>query len=400
MRKFVVFALVALMSSLLLCGASYAQQKADRECAARIKTLSQAVELWANDNGGKFPTREEFESEAFLKYVKKADPAAGAACRCCDKGWLYEFYPSGKTYMIKCPNPWVHNASAYYYSRDNGTVQSKGAPLSEKEIKALKEKRLKDQAKADKVAADKAKADKAAADKAKVDKAAADKAKADKAAADKAKADKAAADKAKADKAKADKAKADKAKADKAAADKAKADKAAADKAKADKAAADKAKADKPKTEQPKVKEPVSSREVSEEDKSAILAVIKELYDAYAEKNLDKIMEMQRNSIEASAIDYENQGKGSAQDVRDAYRSATEEILNHKEFKMMPLNTSDLTFQKKGSLCRVTSVVPIIATDRLEISEDGKYFFVRLRIGEFVFSPTENGWEIQTMYLY
>ena len=360
MRKFVVFALVALMSSLLLCGASYAQQKADRECAARIKTLSQAVELWANDNGGKFPTREEFESEAFLKYVKKADPAAGAACRCCDKGWLYEFYPSGKTYMIKCPNPWVHNASAYYYSRDNGTVQSKGAPLSEKEIKALKEKRLKDQAKADKVAADKAKADKAAADKAK----------------------------------------ADKAKADKAAADKAKADKAAADKAKADKAAADKAKADKPKTEQPKVKEPVSSREVSEEDKSAILAVIKELYDAYAEKNLDKIMEMQRNSIEASAIDYENQGKGSAQDVRDAYRSATEEILNHKEFKMMPLNTSDLTFQKKGSLCRVTSVVPIIATDRLEISEDGKYFFVRLRIGEFVFSPTENGWEIQTMYLY
>ena len=330
MRKFVVFALVALMSSLLLCGASYAQQKADRECAARIKTLSQAVELWANDNGGKFPTREEFESEAFLKYVKKADPAAGAACRCCDKGWLYEFYPSGKTYMIKCPNPWVHNASAYYYSRDNGTVQSKGAPLSEKEIKALKEKRLKDQAKADK----------------------------------------------------------------------AKADKAAADKAKADKAAADKAKADKPKTEQPKVKEPVSSREVSEEDKSAILAVIKELYDAYAEKNLDKIMEMQRNSIEASAIDYENQGKGSAQDVRDAYRSATEEILNHKEFKMMPLNTSDLTFQKKGSLCRVTSVVPIIATDRLEISEDGKYFFVRLRIGEFVFSPTENGWEIQTMYLY
>ena len=75
MRKFVVFALVALMSSLLLCGASYAQQKADRECAARIKTLSQAVELWANDNGGKFPTREEFESEAFLKYVKKADPA-------------------------------------------------------------------------------------------------------------------------------------------------------------------------------------------------------------------------------------------------------------------------------------------------------------------------------------
>ena len=128
--------------------------------------------------------------------------------------------------------------------------------------------------------------------------------------------------------------------------------------------------------------------------------MIKELYDAYAEKNLDKIMEMQRNSIEASAIDYENQGKGSAQDVRDAYRSATEEILNHKEFKMMPLNTSDLTFQKKGSLCRVTSVVPIIATDRLEISEDGKYFFVRLRIGEFVFSPTENGWEIQTMYLY
>ena len=110
---------------------------------------------------------------------------------------------------------------------------------------------------------------------------------------------------------------------------------------------------------------------------------------------------MQKNSIEESALEYEKQGKGKAQDVRDAYRAATKEIMEHKQFKMLPINLSDITFRKKGKLCRITSVVPIIATDRLEIVEDGKYFFIRLRIGELVLeSDDNNNWKIKTMYLY
>lgn len=437
MRKFVVLTLAAFLLSALVCGTAMAQSSISaKDCAMKIKTIAQAVELWANDNGGKFPTKEEFSSEAFRKYVKKADPSAKADCMCCEKGWNYEFYPKNKTYMIKCPNPWNHGAAAYYYSRDNGTVLSKGTAISEKEIKEIKDKRAK--AEADKKAAElKAKAEKAKAEKnnsgkiklddkktastsvktdAEKAKINAEKAKAD---AEKAKKD---AEKAKINaenaKKEAEKAKinAEKAKkteeAKKAAAEKAKADAVKAQKAEeAKKAAAEKAKADAEKAKKAEEakkaaiekakKEASSPREVTDEEKNQIIDLIKELYNAYAEKDLEKVLELEKNSIESSAIDYENQGKGSAQDVRDAYRFATGEVLNHKEFKMLPLNISDLTFQKKGNLCRVTSVVPIIATDRLEVNQDGKYFFVRLRIGELVVSPSEKGgWEIQTMYLY
>jgi len=67
---------------------------------------------------------------------------------------------------------------------------------------------------------------------------------------------------------------------------------------------------------------------------------------------------------------------------------------------MLPLNMSDLTFGKKGIYCKVTSVVPIIATERLEVMEEGKYFFVRLRVGELILEKKNDLWKIVNMYLY
>jgi hypothetical protein len=141
--------------------------------------------------------------------------------------------------------------------------------------------------------------------------------------------------------------------------------------------------------------------DVTKEDREQITALITELYNAYADRNLDKILEIQHAAIEASAVDYEKRKKGSADEVRDAFRDATKEIIEHKEYKLLPLNLSDITIARRGQFYKVTSVVPIIATDRLEVQEEGKYFFVRLRIGEMIFEKdSSTNWKIVNMYLY
>lgn len=139
---------------------------------------------------------------------------------------------------------------------------------------------------------------------------------------------------------------------------------------------------------------------LSEQDREKISGMITDLYNAYEQKNLEKILEIQHTAIENSAVDYEKRKKGTADEVREAFRDATKEIIEHKDFKMKPLNMGDLTFQKKGKYCKVTSVVPIIASERLEIEEEGKYFFIRLRIGEFIFEQQNDSWTIVNMYLY
>ena len=516
MRKTTIFTLITFIVSICICfstvNAQNQKQNTNNEkkavttpvvkpngeqlktCKDRIQAISMAIELWANDHNGKLPTKEEFVSEEFFKYIVKTGSGVGQKTMyCCDEENTYQYFPLGNNYMIKCPNPWLHNASAYYFNKNDGNVTAKGTPtLEEKKIKEIREANKKtifnttgikktadDRKKAEQIAKEKAEKERIAKEKAQKDKLAKDKAQKDKVAKDKAEKDKIAKDKAEKDKIAKDKAEKDKiakdkAEKDKIAKDKAEKDKIAKDKAEKDKIAKDKSqkdKAQKPMTlkEKAKYEQEIRDRvakglgvkatdkkdtkaqktpeqlakekaqkeqalrekalkektakeqeardkalkekaekekkknpnELTTVEKEAIISVIKEFYDAYASRDLDKVMEMQKNSIEESALEYEKQGKGKAQDVRDAYRSATKEIMEHKQFKMLPLNLSDITFRKKGKLCRVTSVVPIIATDRLEIVEDGKYFFIRLRVGEFVFeSEDENTWKIKTMYLY
>ena len=516
MRKTTIFMLITFIVSICICFSTVNAQNDKKQntsnekktvtapvvkpnseqlktCKDRIQAISMAIELWANDHNGKLPTKEEFVSIEFFKYIVKTGSGVGQKTMyCCDEENTYQYFPLGDNYMIKCPNPWLHNASAYYFSKNDGNVTAKGAPVVEekkiKEIreankktifnttgikktaeerkkaeqiakeKAQKEKLAKEKAEKDKIAKDKAEKDKIAKDKAEKDKIAKDKAEKDKVAKDKAEKDKIAKDKAKkeqeardkalkADKDKVAKEKAqkpmtlkekakyeqeirdrvvkgldvkptdkkdtksvqktpeqiakEKAQKEQALREKALKEKTAKEQAARDKALKEKAEKERIAKEKAEKERKKNPNELTPVEKEAIISVIKEFYDAYASKDLDKVMDMQKNSIEESALEYEKQGKGKAQDVRDAYRSATKEIMEHKQFKMLPLNLSDITFRKKGKLCRVTSVVPIIATDRLEIIEDGKYFFIRLRVGEFVFESEDgNTWKIKTMYLY
>ncbi|MDQ7821858.1 MAG: hypothetical protein RDV48_03585 [Candidatus Eremiobacteraeota bacterium] len=331
--------ILCIIAILVLCaalagGCAWASddEKGLTNCSTHMNTLVQAIELWANDHRGNFPTKEEFSSPRFLEYVKKVKGGFAKKEVCCPvsaRPYLYQSLPLQKSYVIKCPTPEMHGLASFYYSRDKMFVKGKKVPV------AKKPSGTSPVAAAAPTPAATVSAKPSPSPSAKVS-------------------------------------------------------------AKPTPSpTASPAAVKKPgKTESPE------HQDVLKEDREKIITVITALYNAYSEKNLDKIMELEKESIEASATDYEKKGKGPAQEVREAFKSATKEIIEHKDFKMLPLNMSDLTFQKRGKFVKVTSVVPIIATERLEVMEEGKYFFVRLRIGELVFDQRSDGWKIVNMYLY
>ena len=346
MRQIVTVILLILLSSGVF--AQTAKNVDLIECNNRIKNNVQALELWANDHKNIFPSSQEYQSAEFDKYLKKIDPVKVAANKLCPSSkekFVYESLNAGKSYAVRCPHPQCYGLSFYYYSRDKGFVKGENVAVKKYEPKAQDKKAVKTSETAKKSeptkpAAKPETAKKPAATKPAVKPETAKKPEPTKPAV-------------------------------------------------------------KPETaKKPEPPQPPTIREVTKDDEVKITDLIKELYNAYAEKDVSKVLELQKRSIESSAIDYEKQGKGSAEDVREAFKSATEEIINHKAFKMLPLNLTDLTFQQRGNYCRVTSVVPIIATDRLEIEDNGKYFFVRLRIAEFIFAPEGDKWVIENMYLY
>ncbi len=294
---------------------------------ARMNTVTQALELWANDHKSLYPEISSYESDAFNKYIQKAGAKNLSHIK---SGLKYTRISGGKDFSL------YYNGSAEKKIPDITFTKSKGFKQSPAKKVIEKAEPAKSSKTAQTVKSQYKKTDVKSTPAAKPVKAASTPSKT----------------------------------------------------------------AEKPKvTASPK--EDYTPKEVLAAEKEEIIAVITSLYNAYAEKDLEKVLQLQNESIESSALAYEKEGKGSAQDVRDAFRSATDEILSHKAFKMLPLNTTDLTFQKKGKYIRVTSVVPIIATERLELMENGKYFFVRLRIAEFLFAPSETGgWKILNMYLY
>lgn len=147
---------------------------------------------------------------------------------------------------------------------------------------------------------------------------------------------------------------------------------------------------------------PASSGPVkpTSDDAKAAARVITDLYDAYAARDLDRVMALERVSIDESAQTYEKQGKGKADDVREAFRGATEELLTHKDFRMQPLNLKDAQFQRVGDTLVVTSPIPIVATASVEVGTPGEGRKVRLRIGKFILKKGDAGFQIVRMQFF
>lgn len=504
---------VLLITALLFCVLSpipsYAENddSGSRQCASCIKTLIQALELWSNGHQGKFPTKEEFASNAFVEYLKKASPAtAGTVMKCPSSGKTYIYVPqnSQKSYIIKCPTPEKHGAAIFCYSRDKGFIrEERGSASSVKSdtarndaIKKHKTPAKTDEEKPEVTSKTEAPQNSAAEEKKipqKKDNVTKTCASADK---NTALGKEAAPEGSGATSVPREEKEVSPCTtrimaliqgvelwsnshqgkyptgaefASKAFKDCCKkifkgnvekeikcplsgkpylfiprqAEKSYIIKCPTPEAhglgalyySRDKGIVKEVAKELPGKPGTVAARpsapghkvpekpgktqkkpgktddtehsvidgkgEVSDEDREQIISHITDLYNAYADRSLEKILEIQHASIEASAIDYEKRKKGSADEVRDAFRDATKEIIEHKDYKLLPLNLSDISIVRTGHFYKVTSVVPIIATDRLEIQEEGKYFFVRLRIGEMIFEKSSEGsWKIVNMYLY
>jgi len=144
---------------------------------------------------------------------------------------------------------------------------------------------------------------------------------------------------------------------------------------------------------------------LSAQDKEAICAVIQRLHQAYEKRDLEAVMALEQEAVDSKAAQVEASGivedgrKLTAAAYKDAIRGCTEEILNHKDYKLRELELQDLAFKRVGDRVEVCGVVPIIATDRVEVVAPGSGMMASLTYNRFTFEKRADGWHIVGMDL-
>jgi hypothetical protein len=126
MKKYFVFIfMLILMAYVSLPARSSGNEENLRRISKSIKTLSLAVELWANAHQGIYPTSYQFYGDEFLRYVKKVDPEEAKNRLCCPLSGRYFNYArlqKEKDYIISCPTPYSYGMKTIYYQRSRGVV--------------------------------------------------------------------------------------------------------------------------------------------------------------------------------------------------------------------------------------------------------------------------------------
>ncbi len=139
--------------------------------------------------------------------------------------------------------------------------------------------------------------------------------------------------------------------------------------------------------------------ELSHEDRLAMKGAIETLYRAYAARDLEKVLEIERIPIDNSAkLLHEKKGVDPAE-VREAFQSMTQAIFKAPGFKMKPLNLKRISFKRRGEICEVASFSPILESNRVDIGIPGEPMKVNVRISQFVFKKATEGWELIKMDL-
>ncbi|MCL5036121.1 MAG: hypothetical protein M1269_03285 [Chloroflexi bacterium] len=140
---------------------------------------------------------------------------------------------------------------------------------------------------------------------------------------------------------------------------------------------------------------------VSNEDRDAITAIIKKLYDAYASKDIEGVIKIELPALEISAKKYEEEGKGPADNVRMAFGSFTRDVMESPDFKMEPLSLDSLNIVREGDEYTVSrSPLPIMYSSEVVVEDAHKYLPVRIRIGELKFEKTADGFKLIRMNMY
>lgn len=153
-----------------------------------------------------------------------------------------------------------------------------------------------------------------------------------------------------------------------------------------------------------KIAVPAKSPEpvMSDADKQEINAVIKELYEAYENKDLEKVMEIEHEAIMRSARDMVKRRPDieNELEVYYAFKGTANDVFRAAGFGMEPLNLSDVRYKIEEDQFIVFSYVPIISTKQVEVPIGNVMKKVRLRIASFNFEKIDGKMTIVKMQLY
>ena len=151
--------------------------------------------------------------------------------------------------------------------------------------------------------------------------------------------------------------------------------------------------------------EPTPPPPVTEEQKAAIVAVLKDLHTAYEARDVQKVMGLIHEAVEATARKYQADHPdrpGADQQIREAFVAFHEDIFQHREYHLLDFQPGFAEFSPRedGSV-EVLSNVPIVSTDAMTFEDsDGTPTTVRLRLGRFVLRPAKGCWQIVEMDLF
>lgn len=151
-----------------------------------------------------------------------------------------------------------------------------------------------------------------------------------------------------------------------------------------------------------------TDKPVSAEAKAQIKVNLRELYAAYKEKDLNKVLSMLHDCIEGTASEYASRHKENpkaVEDIRDAFRAFHSDVFNNKDYVLDPFTLEFCQYRtlENGNI-EVSSAVPIISSKSMDFVEETAdqihYMTISLRLGRFVYAPGDKGWHLVEMDLF
>lgn len=127
----VLFFLFSLSFFIYAKSAGYSDPEA---CRTHLKNIEVALELWAIDHNGKYPSAKEFYSPAFINYLAQAMPKADKktigevlSCPASKKKYKYKVSKDLLRCRLACPNPALHGLTKLEYVPNQITVNEEPA---------------------------------------------------------------------------------------------------------------------------------------------------------------------------------------------------------------------------------------------------------------------------------
>lgn len=142
--------------------------------------------------------------------------------------------------------------------------------------------------------------------------------------------------------------------------------------------------------------EKFAEQKMTDAEKEEVNAVIKELFEAYKNRKLDEVMDLEEEAIVRTGKAAEEKGKYKMIEVYYAFRGTANDVFRAEGFGMEPMDLSRVIYKKKGNKYIASSPTPIIATKLVTVGT----MKVRLRIASLTFEKIKGKMKIVQMQMY